>query len=392
MCSLSFFRVQQAVAVKFGRRTGFCFGLLLVSQFHLLFYASRLLPNTFALILSNLALANLISEDNSRNIHFVIFYLTFGAAIFRCDLILLIIPVALMLLLLRRIKLTDLVVSGFFFSTLAVLLTVLIDSVFWGRVIWPELEVFLFNNPVDNRSAQWGVSSYHWYFTSALPKSLSGATVFMLLGIFFERRVRSLAVVAVSYMLLFSLLPHKEVRFIFPVLPYLNVVAATGLDRMFKLKGHLKVIASLFSLAVITLSFIHLYIATVASSMNYPGGYAFKDLHKGGINEQGKNIAVHIGNLAAISGVTRFGEEYENWTYSKEENIDASQLRELGFDYVLSESNQALRGYKLLKQIHGFDHIEIPRDLQGIKEALLARGVPVLFRTSPQLYMYVASY
>mmetsp|Transcript_4809 Transcript_4809/g.8504 ORF Transcript_4809/g.8504 Transcript_4809/m.8504 type:complete len:145 (+) Transcript_4809:132-566(+) len=39
MCSLSFFRVQQAVAVKFGRRTGFCFGLLLVSQFHLLFYA-----------------------------------------------------------------------------------------------------------------------------------------------------------------------------------------------------------------------------------------------------------------------------------------------------------------------------------------------------------------
>ena len=200
MCSLSFFRVQQAVAVKFGRRTGFCFGLLLVSQFHLLFYASRLLPNTFALILSNLALANLISEDNSRNIHFVIFYLTFGAAIFRCDLILLIIPVALMLLLLRRIKLTDLVVSGFFFSTLAVLLTVLIDSVFWGRVIWPELEVFLFNNPVDNRSAQWGVSSYHWYFTSALPKSLSGATVFMLLGIFFERRVRSLAVVAVSYM------------------------------------------------------------------------------------------------------------------------------------------------------------------------------------------------
>ena len=45
--SLSFVGVQRAVSDKLGRGAGLCFAVLLCSQFHLLYYASRFLPNTF---------------------------------------------------------------------------------------------------------------------------------------------------------------------------------------------------------------------------------------------------------------------------------------------------------------------------------------------------------
>lgn len=393
MTSFSLTKVQQAVAKKFGWRVGVCFGLLLVSQFHLLFYASRFLPNTYAVIASNLALASLISEDSMMD---VILYLCFGAAVFRCDLVLLIIPVALAMLLSRKVGLNQLVVAGFSFTVLSVLFTTLVDSLFWGRFLWPELEVFLFNNPVENRSAQWGVASPHWYFTSALPKCLSGSMIFIFFGLLYERRVRILGGVAVVYILLYSLLPHKEARFIFPVLPYLNVVAASGLDRIWKMKGgFLKHFGKLASVLVIAMSFLHVYVSSVASSLNYPGGLALKELHVLGMEDKNKNLGVHIDVLPAMTGASRFGEIYDSWNYSKlewnssrsEERLYLRELSKFGYRYLLSGAPD-VPGYQLVKEIHGFSGISLPRNFEDFKMALLDKGVPLRFKSSPQVYIH----
>jgi hypothetical protein len=53
--------------------------------------------------------------------------------------------------------------------------------------------------------------AWHWYFTSALPRSLLGALPLCLLGALLERRICSFLVATVAVVVAFSALGHKEV-------------------------------------------------------------------------------------------------------------------------------------------------------------------------------------
>ncbi len=126
------------------------------------------------------------------------------------------------------------VVSAMFFIPL----TVLIDSFFWQEATWPELEVLFFNT-YENRSSEWGTSPWHWYFTSALVKILTGQILLFVCGIIsnsnklvIDVRISHILFPILSFIALYSLLPHKELRFLFPVLPGINILAAIGLSKM----------------------------------------------------------------------------------------------------------------------------------------------------------------
>jgi alpha-1,6-mannosyltransferase len=136
-------------------------------------------------------------------------------------------------------------------------------------LMWPEGSVLWFNT-VENRSAEWGTSPGHWYLTSALPRSLllayplsfvvskhpqlreappplpkksqkqktkkiapppsvahpsSLPDLFHYQGAVLEPRARPVFVCASFFVATYSLLPHKELRFIFPTLPLFNACA-----------------------------------------------------------------------------------------------------------------------------------------------------------------------
>lgn len=102
--------------------------------------------------------------------------------------------------------------------------------------MWAEGEVLYFNT-ILNKSSEWGVSPFHWYFTSALPRALLGALLFIPIALLHKREGKKsfveYFVCVLAFVVLYSYLPHKELRFIFYALPIFNLVAAIGLCTMY---------------------------------------------------------------------------------------------------------------------------------------------------------------
>nr|CAD7259822.1 unnamed protein product [Timema shepardi] len=162
-------------------------------------------------------------------------YFIFSSAaaiiIFRAELALflgLILIIELVQSRLHPVRLIKLAVPA---GLLFLALTVAVDSVFWGKLLWPEGEVLFFNT-VLNKSHQWGTSPFLWYFYSAIPRGMACSVFLVPVGAYLDTRVRKLLIPAIGFVVLFSFLPHKELRFIIYVFPLLNIAAASACHRM----------------------------------------------------------------------------------------------------------------------------------------------------------------
>jgi len=374
--------LARAGRTSFGPLVEGLFLLVSALQFHLPFYASRLLPNTWALILAALGSAALLRGDARR----MTWCLVPAAAIFRCDMVLLAGPALLLAVGTGRLGFLGAVRVGLAASAGALALSLPLDSLFWGRPVWPELEVLLFNDPTSGRSSAWGTSPAHWYFTSALPRALLGALPLAPLGFALEPRVRWPGALALLYVSLYSGLPHKELRFLLPVVPLFNLCAACGGAQLLGMASGggggggpprglmariLRRAPALTLAGLLAISAAGSAVMLRASALNYPGGYAFEQLHAAGL-PPGR---VHVGNLAATTGVSRFGERRgEGWSYSKEEGLAQEELAARGFDYLVTE----------LKGLPEYEEVGAPA--QGFTG--LSIGLPGLtFRTAPMVHV-----
>jgi len=398
---LSFLKFRQGVSEYFDKYTGLSLGIVFACQFHLAFYMTRTLPNTFALMFLMIAygywlsIATLKKETademlwnkptTSHGGYICISLLVFSAVIFRCDVLVIAAPIGLSLLYSKIVTLSDGILTGIKMVIFSLVLTIIFDSIMWRRLLWPEGEVFFFNT-IENKSSEWGTQSKHWYFTSALPRTFTATIIWMFFGVFFKIGVNNnkkfissvidsktfpWLLPAFISVILYSILPHKELRFIFPAIPLFNLNAAHGLSKLIKfvfisnnenhhrnnlneeeeentqkkgnnsskksesskskktsststststsiststssstsfmLKG---IVLIFFILLPIFLCIFILEIFGDAARWNYPGGNAFKDTHK--MFENYKNLKIHIDGAAAENGVSRFGELYRS--------------------------------------------------------------------------------
>uniref|UniRef100_A0A5B7B8H3 Mannosyltransferase n=1 Tax=Davidia involucrata TaxID=16924 RepID=A0A5B7B8H3_DAVIN len=348
LSTLRFFRLQ--IRNKFGRQVEAFFVILVAFQFHMLFYCTRPLPNILALGLVNLAYGHWLKG----NFYAALKCLIFATIVFRCDMLLLLCPLGLELLLTKSISFWKALKCCIGTALFCIGLTVLVDTIMWRKLLWPEFEVFWFNS-VLNRSSEWGTHPFHWYFTSALPRSLLAAYPLFMLGVLLDRRVLFYTLPVFSFVLLYSKLPHKEVRFIISSVPIFNLAAAIAASRVYN--NRRKSFWKLLYVVVLGLLVVSLgctIITFMASFENYPSGYALKDLHRmGPVTNNTNEQWVHIDPFSAMNGISRFCENDFPWRYSKEEGIPLEEFSQRNFTYLLNEHSN-INGFKCLFTANGF--------------------------------------
>ncbi|XP_078177964.1 homolog of asparagine-linked glycosylation 12 isoform X9 [Carex rostrata] len=304
-------------------------------------------PKIYSLLTVNFAYACWLKGNATATLRCLII----ATVVFRCDTVLLLAPIGLELLLNKCISLWEAIKCGLITTLLSVGCTVFLDSILWQRTLWPEFEVFWFNS-VQNRSSEWGTHPFHWYFTSALPRALFIAYPLSIIGVLLDRRIRQYIVPVFLFVLLYSKLPHKELRFIIASVPIFNLSASLAASRVHNnRKKHIWMLFYVIMLGSFLVSLGFSALTMIASYNNYPGGYALKKLHQA--DNSTKEKLVHIDAFTAINGVSRFCENEYPWRYSKEEGIVKEEYQSRNFTYLLNE-HSVIDGYQCLFAVSGF--------------------------------------
>ncbi|KAJ9680522.1 hypothetical protein PVL29_019755 [Vitis rotundifolia] len=353
LVTLRFFRIQ--VRNKFGHQVEAFFVILTALQFHMLFYCTRPLPNILSLGLVNLA----YGYSLKGSFYAALKCLIFATIVFRCDMLLLLGPLGLQLLLTKSISLWESLKCGISTALLCIGLTTLVDTIMWKKLVWPEFEVLWFNS-VLNRSSEWGTHSFHWYFTSALPRALLAAYPLCMLGVLLDRRILSYILPVFLFVLLYSKLPHKELRFIISSVPIFNLSAAIAANRIYNnRKKSLWKLLYFFLLGLLLISLGCTIIIFMSSYNNYPSGYGLKYLHQIGHSTNNNDEQwVHIDPFSAMNGISRFCENASPWRYSKEEGILIEEFRWRNFTFLINEHSN-IEGFKCLFAVNGFSKIHL---------------------------------
>ena len=210
----------------FGKDKNDIFRIIYASNWFMLYCSSRTLINTFETSLSNIALRLYLDQNQ--------FYVSLIALCFmtRPTTAIFWIPLVLHDALFRT-PFKELCLKMIPLAILSVLSVIAIDSWFYGEITivpWNFLRI----NLLQNISVQYGVHPWHWYFSNFLPALFCGVGLFLLLkGLYIGAKDNSkLLVFSVLFSLFsYSILGHKEHRFIMPLIPLMLAFMTLSLPR-----------------------------------------------------------------------------------------------------------------------------------------------------------------
>ncbi|KRZ31227.1 Valine--tRNA ligase [Trichinella pseudospiralis] len=302
-------------------------------QFHFMFYSSRTLPNTFALIFVLLTLSKLLDEDYKK----AIFFGAFTVVVFRSETAILFALLFCGFMFESRDRILSTLFYGILATAFAVVVSFTVDSIMWGKAVLPELTGFVFN-VIRGGSSNYGTSPFFWYFYSALPRALGPVSLLVPFAFGDRNPAGWFAFSAISYVLIYSILPHKELRFIIYTVPIFNLAAGYAAA-----KYRLHPIASFGSFLyrrLVQLGVIATLIMEVlfirAASYNYPSCAALNVVDE--IAQQkymhNSEITVYIDSFCAQNGISLFLQTNKHWNYQKEnDELDLRTVK--GFQFLL---------------------------------------------------------
>ena len=125
-------------------------------------------------------------------------------------------------------------------------MSTLVDRLFYGLWTFPPLK-FLYFNIAQSLAVFYGKNDWHYYPSQGLPLLLTTALPFAVVGLYrvatrsqftashWQTHIQDqLASTCLVMLLALSLISHKEVRFIYPLLPALHVLTAPPLVEFFR--------------------------------------------------------------------------------------------------------------------------------------------------------------
>ena len=124
-------------------------------------------------------------------------------------------------------------------GSLVLVASLISDKLFFGHWVFPPYK-FLHFNLVQSLAVFYGQSDWHYYLSQGIPLLSFGALPFVIVGIWKSTSsglnaqleictanvLRTLGFASLSLFAALSLVPHKEARFIYPLLPIFHILAA----------------------------------------------------------------------------------------------------------------------------------------------------------------------
>lgn len=244
----------------------------------------------------------------------------FSAAVFRAETAILLVATAAYLIVTNRTTLRSIIPVFVVSFAGSLLISIPIDSYFWQKLTWPEFAGFYYN-AIQGSSSDWGVSPWHYYASSALPRLLLNPLAIPLISFALfnhgtTSQARQLAIPSLVFIAVYSIQPHKEARFIFYTIPPLTAVAALGASYITTRYSRTLVyrLATYMLVLSIPLSLAASAVMLVISSLNYPGGDALAQLQKhlyvesvpDHMEEDPFPISIHADVLTCMTGLSLF--------------------------------------------------------------------------------------